>query len=544
MAAAQHKRSRFVAFAFAAADLLLAIGPDDHVVFAAGAARPFAGVPAEDLIGRALTELVAEPDRALVRYLLRRARNGERVGPATIVAAGGDAAGHLRALLDPGSPETVALVVTDLRTSRISEPGGPHGLLDRAALQRTLERILDAGAAGAGPLHLSLFDLQGFDNALQGTPQEVAEEVLAAVAAVLRAGSLEGRSAAELAPGRYAVLHEDTARGKQLEREIDQILAGSALADQVQLSHRLVPLAEPAMGMRELRDALVYALSGFASHGGAACPASLADALAAGLRETMQRVEAVRSTIRQARFTLSYQPIVELPGRTPHHWEAFVRFADDEGGPAATIDFAEQVGLVVELDLLVLRHVLAELAKSLRDRAGMRIAVNLSARSLASDVFIEQLRRTLASAAVPANSLLFEVTESYELTDLARAEAVLGSLRRQGYEVCIDDFGAGAAAFQYIRHLSVDYVKLDGSYTRKLCSSPRDRQIVESVLQLCSGLGVPVIAEMVETEQQCAALVGLGVRYAQGFLFGRPQAGLPAAPVRSARRRGEREQWS
>ena len=115
-----------------------------------------------------------------------------------------------------------------------------------------------------------------------------------------------------------------------------------------------------------------------------------------------------------------------------------------------------------------------------------------------------------------------EVTESTGLTDLPRAARVLEELRRVGHRICLDDFGAGAASFPYIQALPVDFVKIDGSYVRRLGGSPRDDAILRAMVGLCREIRVQVIAEMVETQDQAAQLNAWGFELAQGYHFGRP----------------------
>jgi EAL domain-containing protein (putative c-di-GMP-specific phosphodiesterase class I) len=145
---------------------------------------------------------------------------------------------------------------------------------------------------------------------------------------------------------------------------------------------------------------------------------------------------------------------------------------------------------------------------------------------------------------------MVEITETAGLRDLERANRIVQQLRGDGQRVCLDDFGAGAAAFHYLRALTVDYVKLDGQYTRRLLTHDRDASILRTMAELCRKLGVSTVAEMVETEEEAAELARLGADHGQGWLFGRPLPSAfvtgpprPAPPVRPAKRQGAREEW-
>ena len=142
--------------------------------------------------------------------------------------------------------------------------------------------------------------------------------------------------------------------------------------------------------------------------------------------------------------------------------------------------------------------------------------------------------------------LIVEVTETAALADIAAANRRLGTLRGAGIKVCIDDFGAGAAAFDYLRGLSVDTVKIDGALVRGIDSDPRTRTLIGHLVDLCRSLDMTTIAEMIETEEAAQALQTLGVGYGQGWLFGRAEAEpvtiAPSSP--RARRQGVIDGWS
>jgi EAL domain-containing protein (putative c-di-GMP-specific phosphodiesterase class I) len=137
------------------------------------------------------------------------------------------------------------------------------------------------------------------------------------------------------------------------------------------------------------------------------------------------------------------------------------------------------------------------------------------------------------------------VTETAALADIAAANRRLGALRDAGIKVCIDDFGAGSAAFDYLHGLSVDAVKIDGGFVRQIDGDARARTMVSHLVDLCASLNLTTIAEMIETEDAAKAVQALGVGYAQGWLFGRPEAEpVTIAPVaQRARRQGVVDAW-
>jgi EAL domain-containing protein (putative c-di-GMP-specific phosphodiesterase class I) len=144
-----------------------------------------------------------------------------------------------------------------------------------------------------------------------------------------------------------------------------------------------------------------------------------------------------------------------------------------------------------------------------------------------------------------ADRLTFEVTDSSAFGDLYLANTAIQRIRQRGFDVCLDDFGAGGASLASLRALSVDSVKIDGQCVQEVAQSGRDSALVRHLSQLCEELGVATIAEMVETAQAAGALAGIGVKLGQGFYFGRPTPEpvyQPPSTLRS-RRAGEVDSW-
>ncbi len=219
-------------------------------------------------------------------------------------------------------------------------------------------------------------------------------------------------------------------------------------------------------------------------------------------------------------FDLVFQPVVHLGNRTVHHYEALLRpIAVDGMLWRTTQDFvtcAEALGLAEELDLAVLQQVLSVLTRV----SGCSIAANVSGLSMQSVAFRGRLLSLLPSGSY--RRLLIELTETAEIQDVAAAATTLDRLRASNIGLCIDDFGAGAAAFRYLRDFRMDYVKIDGAYVHAAMRSKRDRDLVTSMLVLARSVGAQAIAEMIETKEQAHLMEELGSAFGQGWLFGRP----------------------
>jgi EAL domain-containing protein (putative c-di-GMP-specific phosphodiesterase class I) len=284
---------------------------------------------------------------------------------------------------------------------------------------------------------------------------------------------------------------------------------------------RMIARAAPAPAIPPMVNngrALAYAVNLFVERRGEAVPiAALSAALGELYDETIARIDQLKAVIADGAFTMAFQPIVGLDDRRPHHHEALVRFSADLH-PGEAISFAERIGLIEAFDLAILDRVTEVFGR----RAGPRIAVNLSGRSLESPAFAASLEGALSRHSALAGRLLFEVTETAEIRKLAQVNSVVQRLRQAGFHVCLDDFGSGANSFHYLRAFAVDMVKIDGVYIRDALKESTDRAFLRAMVGLCRDLGVATVAEMIETEEQAALIRDLGVTFGQGYLFGRP----------------------
>jgi EAL domain-containing protein (putative c-di-GMP-specific phosphodiesterase class I) len=216
--------------------------------------------------------------------------------------------------------------------------------------------------------------------------------------------------------------------------------------------------------------------------------------------------------------------------------------------PAEFIAVAEQIGIITEIGTWVLREASAACS---RWPQGVRVAVNLSSIQLTRSDIVKTVTETLRQTNLPAGRLELEITESVLLHDFVAVRAMLERLRRLGVRVALDDFGTGYSSLSYLQSLPFDKVKIDRSFVSGLRDSERSLTLLKGVSRLSQSLGMTVVAEGVETEEQLAIVAGDEcIGQAQGFLFGAPMpeqeiaellariaAPLPGAtPLRAPRR--------
>ena len=245
-------------------------------------------------------------------------------------------------------------------------------------------------------------------------------------------------------------------------------------------------------------------------------------------REAVNWVSRIERALDEDGFELFAQEIVPLTGRAAgRRGEFLLRLRDRGAGwipPGDFLPAAERFDLIGRIDRWVLRRALTLLAplKGCRDLALM--AVNLSGRSLGDQAFHQfALEALTACGSEICAKLDIEITETSVVANLPAAARFIEQLHGLGVRVSLDDFGAGAASFGYLRALRVDSLKIDGQFVQTLSSDPLSRAAVRCFVDVARVLGVPTIAEYVDRPELMAMLRDMGVDFAQGFLFGKPQ---------------------
>jgi len=524
---------QLLAFVFASADMVLEVGRDGRITFGTGAGGQLLGRQAEALAGGKFLDLIDAMDTDLIEAVLQGLRPGERRGPFKIGLKGRD--GVQPAMLSVFQmPErtTIAAALSAWHPSPTQVQVDAAGLTSREDFETAALSLLKHAEQTGTPLHVDLLEFTGLAPALAAMEPEAAETARRKLAAVLRAASYGGAPAADLGDERFAMLRSGPAGPEALASRIRELTGPG-----VEMSAGELPLnmAAAAENLRAIRYALDRCIDDGAS--------AAAQGFDAALRKTVSDSNDFKAMIREGRFELVYQPVVELRNRAVHHYEALTRFeGGGGGGPAATIRLAEELGLVVEFDHAVVKSVVAALRDSPPE---IRIAANLSAFSLEQPGFVDEVLLTTAAFPALRPRLMLEVTESHRLSDLAAANAQIQRLRSVGHVVCLDDFGAGSASLDYLRELEADIVKFDGRFVRALDTRPRDVTLLRRLSELCAEMGITTVAEMIETEDVAQRVAGLGVKLGQGWLFGRPGPRPAPPPVQPpARRRGANETWS
>ncbi len=510
------QKDRFLAFAFAASDLLVEVSADGAIAFAAGAFKARFGLAPEQLVGRNINRLFAAADRSALDLALSTTLMRGRLSPLVLRLADADCTPMvLSGLVVPSAPGRLSFTIGRLpalpgpAAEQVAAPG---------SFARVAEERIKSGEAGT----IGLLELSGLATAQASMPAEAQRALQSEIMEVLGRLGGPGAIAGEIGKGRYGVLADTPPDLEAVAAELEALLRANPATARTHVHSTCLPLDQDGLTGVQAARALRFALARFADGGAkATTEAGLSRGLAEFINGAQSRARTVRASLANNKFRLVYQPVVHMGSRALHHFEALLRPTFTPGSPIQTtqdfVTFAEAVGLSEELDWAVMQQAVA----AVRASADTRIAVNVSGLSMQSEQFCERATTLLAEQVAPGR-ILIELTETADIDDVAAASATIDRLRAMQVPVCLDDFGAGSAAFRYLRDFRVDYVKLDGAYVRGAVQNAREHAFLLSMIELANFVGAKVIAEMIEQEDEARMMRELGVEFGQGWLFGKP----------------------
>ncbi|MCO5101598.1 MAG: EAL domain-containing protein [Burkholderiaceae bacterium] len=406
------------------------------------------------------------------------------------------------------------------------------GLLnDRGLIAEVGERLAtparpDYGLIG---LHLSNFDTI---NDLCGTMPALQLEQNAASLLLRQPGAC---AAARLSGGRFALLIEadSVAQVRSVAREVYSQLNGQLF----RTVNGSVRLQTCVGGLLVDRHALINSED---------CLMSLSDAMAiaASVREPQLfveplsqtmidarrahqgKIEHIREAIRDKRFELHAQPIVdpEAPAGMVSY-EVLIRLRDRDGAlirPPEFLSLAVQAQMTPAMDRGVIRYIFSWLAERPEALARTwKCSINLSGLTMSDGTIAGYIREQRAEFGIPPEKIVFEITESEAIRNPAAASRLVDDLKAEGFGIALDDFGTGLATFEYLKRFPLDYLKIDGSFIRNLVTSAIDEEIVLSTVRVAQRLNIRTIAEHVHNQDILDRLTELGVHHIQGELIGK-----------------------
>ena len=406
------------------------------------------------------------------------------------------------------------------------------GLANRSLLDARLQQaIADARRCGQ---HLAVLfiDLDRFKNINDSLGHHIGDELLVQVAERLRAEVRESDTVARLGGDEFVIALQGLSGASDAARITEGLLetlsapyqvGGSELHATPSIGISLFPDdADDANALLRNADTAMY----HAKAVGRANYQFFTDGLNHSTTVRLELENSLRRAIGRNEFELWYQPLHDARGATLNGFEALVRWRREDNllvMPDSFIPVAEDTGMIVELGQWVLREACRQ-ARLWSDLSALRprIAVNLSARQLRDARFADTVAEILAETGLEPSMLELEITESSVMDRPDEAVALLRKLKALGVGIAIDDFGTGYSSLSYLKMFPLDRLKIDGSFVCDVDNDPNDSAIVSAAVSLAHNLGLPVVAEGVETAAQARHLARLGCDELQGFHFSRP----------------------
>ncbi|MCG8481000.1 MAG: EAL domain-containing protein [Spirochaetales bacterium] len=242
-------------------------------------------------------------------------------------------------------------------------------------------------------------------------------------------------------------------------------------------------------------------------------------------RGEMQWISRLNHALEDNRFELWGQPIIPTDSHAPEHLEILIRMLDSDASlidPADFIPAAEKYNLMPAVDRWVLTRAFELLGQFAERGRNPIFSINLSGASIADERVLEYIRHLLQTSSIDPTQVCFEITETTAIANMSRATSFIRRLKDIGVSFALDDFGNGFSSFSYLKHLPVDYLKIDGSFVRGIADNPIDFALVASVNNIGHVMGMKTIAEYVTDEKTRERLEQIGVDYLQGYEIARP----------------------
>ncbi|MEU8519941.1 aminotransferase class I/II-fold pyridoxal phosphate-dependent enzyme [Streptomyces sp. NBC_01216] len=552
-------------------DVILIVDDDDTIRYASPSAESMFGHSL--LPGTPLTGLLAPGDSGSALRILAGVRSRGNVDARDdwklLHGGSADLEVEVRCsnLRDDQTVHGLVLTLRDVTEQRKLERELTHrafhdsltGLPNRVLLLERIERALLRGRRESTLTCMLFVDLDDFKVVNDTMGHSVGDELLVAVARRLTSVLRLTDTAARLGGDEFAVLIEGAREPGDAEVLAAEIV--STLSQPFHLTDGAVSVSTSVGVATVLDSAHAEELLGHAD-------LALYAAKAAGKKrwrrfrpELHSRLVArhelqagMDNAIAQHAFALRYQPIVTVDDADLAGFEALIRWPHARRGmvpPEQFITLAEESGHIMPLGAWVLDHAAHDIARWQRAHRRMPALcanVNVSARQFRDPGLLDVVRRTLRSSGLAPGSLVLELTESVLMHHDEQIGTTMRALKDLGVSIAIDDFGTGFSSLSYLREFPIDVLKVDKSFIDDITTDGQQVALVEGIVRIADVLGLQVVAEGIENEDQRSLLADMGCRFGQGYLFARPMtahqaetflhrpptAGAPARPARTA----------
>jgi diguanylate cyclase (GGDEF)-like protein/PAS domain S-box-containing protein len=538
------------------AEAIIATDTEGHITYLNAAAEHLTGAVANNVIGKPLEDIISlvdETDRRLLSDPVKQAlTTGTPVNLSRRALLLSKANGSERSIELSASPirdsdraVTGAVVllhdVTELRgLARQMSYQATHdaltGLVNRREFERRLEEAVEGGHRGDGQHVLCYLDLDRFKVVNDTSGHLAGDSMLREVAKLLRDAVRDSDTVARLGGDEFGMLLIGCPleKARQIADDVCRAVADYRFVWKDKIfnigtSVGLVEVSRESGTLEELMAAADSACYVAKKQGtGRVAVYSARDEALARHTGEIQWLQRLQTALKENRFHLYHQPIVPAFGEDTGGpaMEVLVRLQDEHGHevpPSEFVRAAERYHLMGLVDRWVVQTTLAALGRGAIPVPPTRsVAINVSGQTLGDTQFLEFVVECLDSTGVSPAQVCFEITESAVVANMDHARRFVGVLHGMGCQFALDDFGSGVGSFSNLKNLTMDYLKIDGSFMRNLSNDTVNQAMVAAMIKLARTLNFKVIAEQVEDVAALEAARRMGVDYIQGYVIGKP----------------------
>jgi diguanylate cyclase (GGDEF)-like protein len=478
------------------------------------------------VLGRRLIRRALSPLTNLQAPLARLAGGDTDV----TVETGGDA--EIAAIGDALNATIRALKLRDEALRRLAEHDALTGLANRTSFSQILalelERLRQTDTESA----LYFIDLDQFKYVNDTLGHAAGDRLLVRVAELLRARLRENDVISRFGGDEFTVLARDVSRthAAEIAASINRFIREAVLLEGDQIFNVNCSIGITMMRPDGHTIEELLAQADMACHAAKSRGRNRYQMFEAGDEERLRMTsdigwsQLITRGLQDDSFRLHFQPILRADGHQKEYYEVLLRLrhGEDLVMPAVFLPVAQRFGMLPEIDRWVVKNALKQLAAFRRPGRDVTFSINLSGQGFEDSSLLPLIREQLVVHQVPGHAVVFEITEQTAVRYLDRAQELIRGLIALGCRFALDDFGSGFSSFSYLKHLPVEFVKIDGAFIENMSRDPIDQTMVQSIIQVAKALGKQTIAEYVQDERTVELLRGSGADFLQGYYIGRP----------------------
>ena len=524
-------RDRFMAFAFASADLMLEVSEEGSIIFAIGAVKSLTGEKGEELEGQNWLNLFSTYEQARMLALQEEAPHGVRCGPFLINM------NHMKTdrkamLTGIKMPYSRSFFITISLTNELMESMAhaiddefDDSIYNKNQFIDAAEQVFQFARTTEKEADLTVFDF----GRTEAIPEEDWADMMGEIAKKMRDQAIDGRAIAEISDGRLGLIHDDDADMEAIKTQINDLVKEKYPdSPDLDIKSHTIAGSTDELSAEDAEKAFYHTINDLAEGNDISTDIkSLSESLKFLVSDNQDKISEFTSYIDTVNFKFHYQPVVRLSDYELSYYEMLCRF--NNGDTKEWIKFGEDAGLAAKLDLAVCERATNHLKNKLGGSSTM-YAMNLSYHSLPHADFAEQFNELMEKHQDLSKRLIFEITGARRIAPEAPTKTFIKNLRKQGFKVALDGLGTDAHSIDILNTLECDYVKLHSMHTANIVESGHEQTMLSNLVKLCLDKGVKLIAKHVETKEQADILKSLNVEFAQGFYFGEAEAGAAYAP--------------